>query len=479
MTVTSHVRSIVDRRHGPGTPSASGRRPHSGPHRPSHRSHRLVAAATLTGGLCASAALATPAGASASVRPATSAPSYLQGHAYRHGAMPSLTYYRTHQAQFVHGNSTNDLNYGGGIAGVGVTTGPERIYLVFWGGQWGTQSTNGSGDAVFTGDPQSMAPDLQEFFKGLGNTGDSWSGVMTQYCQGISSGQQSCPANDIQQVAYPYGGALAGVWEDKTTLAPSAATAHQIALEASAAATQFGNTTQASNLDAQYVVVSPTGTDPDNYQLNGFCAWHDWTGDSTMDGGGAVSSPDGLLAFTNLPYLTDAGGGCGQNFVNGGSAGTLDGVTIVEGHEYAETVTDQFPAGGWTDSGGSETGDKCAWISSGQGASQNITLTTGTFAVQSTWANDFNGGVAGCEVSHAIVSDPEPTVTSVSPATGPTNGGTAITIRGVGFASPATVSVGQGSFGSGAIKATHVVVVSSTEITAVTGGGAKAGQWNV
>jgi serine protease len=88
-------------------------------------------------------------------------------------------------------------------------------------------------------------------------------------------------------------------------------------------------------------------------------------------------------------------------------------VTIVGGHEYAETITDEYPPGGWNDSALNEDGDKCAWIASGQGASQNITFTTGTFAVQSTWANDFNGGRGGCEVSHPIVTDPNtPTVTN-------------------------------------------------------------------
>jgi hypothetical protein len=59
-------------------------------------------------------------------------------------------------------------------------------------------------------------------------------------------------------------------------------------------------------------------------------------------------------------------------------------------------------------------------------------------------------------------------------------GGTAITITGTGFVSGATVVVGQGHLaGSGAIPATNVVVVSSSEITAVTGGGANAGKWFV
>ena len=54
-----------------------------------------------------------------------------------------------------------------------------------------------------------------------------------------------------------------------------------------------------------------------------------------------------------------------------------------------------------------------------------------------------------------------PTVTSVSPNTGPTSGGTAITISGTNFATGATVTLGS-------LPATNVVVVSSTQITAST-----------
>ena len=72
---------------------------------------------------------------------------------------------------------------------------------------------------------------------------------------------------------------------------------------------------------------------------------------------------------------------------------------IVSGHEEAETQTDPVPSSGWVDSSGAEIGDKCAWISSGQGAAQNITLSTGTFAVQSLWDNAFSGGSGGCVIS--------------------------------------------------------------------------------
>jgi serine protease len=300
-------------------------------------------------------------------------------------------------------SSASNLSYGGAIDGVGVTTGTPRVYLILWGSQWGSQSTNSSGYRAYSGDPMGMAPDLQAFFKGLGTGGEAWSGVMTQYCQGVATGAQSCPSSGTAHVGYPVGGALVGTWEDSSSAAPSQATAHQIAVEAVRAASHFADFSPA----AQYFIVSPTGTFPDGFDTpyGQFCAWHDYSGDSTMDGGGAASSPSGPVAFTNMPYVTDAGSSCGENFVNAGSAGTLDGVTIVGGHEYAETITDEFPAGGWTDSSGNENGDKCAWISSGQGASQNVTLTTGQFAIQSTWANDYNGGSGGCEVSHSIVSN--------------------------------------------------------------------------
>ena len=73
-----------------------------------------------------------------------------------------------------------------------------------------------------------------------------------------------------------------------------------------------------------------------------------------------------------------------------------------------------------------------------------------------------------------------PTVSSVSPASGSVSGGTPIRVIGTGFVAGATVEIGQGSgAGPTAIPASEVVVVSSTEITAKTGGGAKAGTFNL
>jgi Putative Ig domain len=357
-------------------------------------------------------------------------------HPYRHGVVPTIPRYklmkrwaRNHPLNA----SANDLNYGGGIDGIGVTSGQEKVYMVFYGSQWGTQSTNANGDITLSGDPSGQAPYQQELYKGLGTGGELWSGVMTQYCDGVATGAQSCPASNTQHVAYPSSSALAGVWVDESTASPNQATGHQLGVEAVNAAAHFGNTTAAANRDAQYIIVSPHGTHPDGYNTPSgqFCAWHDWNGDTTLSGG-AVSSPYGDIAFTNSPYITDMGASCGQNFVNGGSAGTLDGVSIVNGHEYAETITDQNPPGGWTDSSGAENGDKCAWITPGtQGGSFDLSTAHGTFAMQTTWANDGNGGAGTCAASHAIVGNGGGgnTVTVTNPGNQTGTVGTAVSLQ--------------------------------------------------
>jgi hypothetical protein len=291
--------------------------------------------------------------------------------------------------------SASGVRYGGGNDGIGVTTGDERVYLVFFGSQWDTPGT---------GDPSGETSYLQKMFQGLGTGGEQWSGVTTQYCQGVIAGAQTCPAT-APHVAYPHGGALAGVWVDDGAPSPSQATGDQLAQEAINAATHFGNTTPGSNRDAQYFILSPHGTHPDGFNTQtgqDFCAWHDWNGDPSLSGGGAVSSPDGDVAFTNMPYVTDAGVNCGANFVRSGTAGRLDGASIVAGHEYAETITDQNPADGWVDLRGRETADKCAWKQTGAGRIALLTLPAGKFAMQGVWANNANGGNGGCRFTQTI-----------------------------------------------------------------------------
>jgi hypothetical protein len=54
------------------------------------------------------------------------------------------------------------------------------------------------------------------------------------------------------------------------------------------------------------------------------------------------------------------------------------------------------------DSGGAETGDRCAWIQAGnQGAAADVTFPNGSsYPVQSLWSNAFNSGAGGCVLSY-------------------------------------------------------------------------------
>lgn len=73
--------------------------------------------------------------------------------------------------------------------------------------------------------------------------------MATQYCEGVSAGAQTCPAT-APHVAYPHGGALAGVGVDESAASPAQANGAQLAQEAIDAAAHFGNTTAADNRDA-------------------------------------------------------------------------------------------------------------------------------------------------------------------------------------------------------------------------------------
>ena len=273
-----------------------------------------------------------------------------------------------------------------------------RVYLLLWGPSW-----------------NSANPDTQylsSFYQGLGvEPQDTWSTITSQYTDGSGHPVFS-------------GSVLQGVYQDTATppanVSPTNLTAEADAFVTNQGVTDLGN--------AQIVIASQSGTCfSDGFAGNssgcatpagGYCAWH------TNSGMGET--------FTNLPYQLDAGTGCGENFINSGSAGTYDGFSIVGGHEYAETITDPAPVSGWYDSAdgvsGGEIGDKCAWAGEIWGTPDpagNVTLSTGSFAMQSLWSNS----AGGCVMS-APGSTPPPVVTAISPTHGPTAGGTVVTVTG-------------------------------------------------
>ena len=99
----------------------------------------------------------------------------------------------------------------------------------------------------------------------------------------------------------------------------------------------------------------------------------------------------------------------GKDFVNPTPTGDQDRLTIVLGHELAETVTDPgaesragpVQYGAWFDYQSWEIGDKCAWVGDGlqtPGAPFNmIGNDGGAYPVQTLWSNrGLNGDFGYC-----------------------------------------------------------------------------------
>jgi hypothetical protein len=254
-----------------------------------------------------------------------------------------------------------------------------KVYLSYWGPQWSAGFSTG-GYASTTAQTY-----VNTFFGNVG--GSSWINSDTQYCQNVPSGTTNCSGISGAQFIGNASGQLAGTWNDTTSVS-SSPTQGDIANAALRAMTHFG-VTAAGLANATFLVFTPTG-----HSMNGFgtswCAWHS----STTSGGNKV-------AYGYIPYMPDAGGSCGMNFVNGSNNsfgnGYFDGFSVVAGHEYEEAQTDPFPSTGWLDNGGAEDADKCAWNSS----SGNISLPGGhSFAVQPLWSNKANSGSGGCVMSY-------------------------------------------------------------------------------
>ena len=214
-----------------------------------------------------------------------------------------------------------------------------KIYIVYWGSKWNTSN--------------SVYKTLNSFTSGL--NGSQWNGTVSQYSDNVQNIN-----NDAT---------LAGTWID-TSYVPSRPSSSAVGSEAKRAVSHFGF----AGTDANYVVAIEQGHDPSGFATQ-WCGWHS-----------AESGTQGTISFTNLPYMPDAGANCGAGSVN--YPGTNDGVTIVGGHEEAETETDPQPSSGWTDSSGNEIGDLCAWQNL-----QNTGFSTGTFPTQPLWSDNANGCV--------------------------------------------------------------------------------------
>lgn len=299
------------------------------------------------------------------------------------------------------------------------------VYLVYWGwgqsGAFGTcggpatfneNTTAGPSSVTLACDPDGAGKRMADFVSQMGGT--PWEGVTTQYYETVN-GQKVSVTNPGQ--------VLGGVWVDDTNNNPlhgsiSANNGYTaMAQEAQRAMSHFGVST--AGLDnAEFVIAQPANLSDPAAQSQGYCAFHDYT-EPVLESGIYNNIQPGI-SYVNMPYVLDQGTGCGENLVNSGSAGTLDGFTIALGHEILETVTDPGAEdilpngtvlGGWFDPfDANENGDKCAYVGANPlggtvgpneinepGAAGNITGSAGgTFPVQSTWSNNALSGLGYC-----------------------------------------------------------------------------------
>ncbi len=309
-----------------------------------------------------------------------------------------------------------------------VQVNPE-IYVVFYG--WNRPGAFASCTGTPKGDPLSCDPDgagqrMLNFVNQLGGT--AWAGTQTQYYETRKDSAGQTYNTHIQNPVNQ----LKGAWLDNTSPISKQMTYTQIAQEAARAVQHFRIH---DLLNSQVIVAQPANYSDPLAQSAGYCAWHDYTEPGIENGIYNGITPS--ISFTNMPYVLNQGTSCGENSVNAGAAGKLDGASIVLGHEIEETVTDpgaEDPGpngtslGGWYDMNQYENGDKCAWVGadpvwlatgSGPEPVPGVPGSLGTivgnlngkpgqsFPVQSLWSNDAAGGAGYCAGSgHDLPSVP-------------------------------------------------------------------------
>jgi hypothetical protein len=280
-----------------------------------------------------------------------------------------------------------------------------KVYVVFWGSSWASDARE-----------QAAEQYLLSFFTGLGVSPDTWSTENSQY--GDGSGNPAFGSS-----------VLAGSVID-TKAIPNPVKMTNLNAEALSAMSHFGISAP-NAINAQIVIVTESGTCYANESgvglFAGSCGQMQTTSVNGLYCGYHTFATDNPVTFelpwVALPYQPDAQVECGQDFVN--PSGTLDGFSIVGGHEYAETITDP-DLGAWYDpndfASGGEIADKCAWGGEPFGLTfpyGNITLSTGTFAMQSLWSNS----AGGCKMTTA------PTLTVGTPPSQVSTLGKAVSLQ--------------------------------------------------
>lgn len=298
---------------------------------------RLAGAVT-----CAAVVALAACSGNSSLTPTSGTPAGMQSQAMHSNGATQIKpiYMRTRYSAAPNVQPNILLNYSNGPV-----LAKPKMYLIFWGYK-------------AAGDPDQVKPLMLLYAKSIGGT--PYNNIYTQYYG---------PTNiDIKNPLGQFGGA----WADNTNPIPAHPTDSQVAAEALAGIAHF-TAKHPFNPNGSYVVLTAH-----NHSSQGFgsswCAYHS-----------ATQYNGQLVSYTNMPYAPDAGGNCGANFIQppNDESGTDEGMTIVLGHEYGESVTDPNPPTAWYNQLYGEIGDICAWTDI-----ENDTFKNGTvFTAQPMFSN--------------------------------------------------------------------------------------------
>ena len=214
------------------------------------------------------------------------------------------------------------------------------------------------------------------------------------------------------------------------------------------------------DLTHEYFILTPPGVE-DCFEATGlecsagstrpvYCAYH-----------GYIEAAGGPIVYANDPYVTGIEGCDDGEHPNGKpSDGALEGGLS---HEHNESITDP-ELDAWYGPEGAENGDKCRTFSpdteygtplgtAPDGAHYNQVINADLYWYQQEWSNEGSK----CLQRHIVLG--APTITKVTPKTGPTTGATSVTITGTNFTGATGVKFGTS-------PAAKFTVTSSTSITA-------------
>jgi IPT/TIG domain len=288
--------------------------------------------------------------------------------------------------------------------------------------------------------------DLAHDSGGLLNT-DS---VLTQYGDG---------AGELAAYSSQFGGALS----DTNPYPPNGCSAAPRCLTDAQLRAEIEGFVEAHKLPTdlrhEYFLLTPAGVEScteaagkicsDGTSHAKYCAYHSF-----------LETASGVLVYAEDPYVVGMNCDFGEEHPNGNASDAAIGGGLA--HEHSESLTDP-KLNAWYDGKGNEVADKCRTFKAageyGQplgkapnGVNYNQAINGDLYYYQQVWSNQ----VAGCAQRQQQL----PAVTKLNPKTGPSAGGTAVTVTGTGFTAAATVRFG-------AAAASEVTFHSASSLTAV------------